>query len=164
MRDVTRIVGIPIERPLLGTRAAEIRSRLRALGRSWREDSSNASSNYRRNVARQILTREPALTDSLLQLARDASRTIAELDAAAPVLAERFACDQLASLPSAVAEHAARRWLIARGSPVDDVSPGVCRRLIRQASDPTSPLRQHFPGQVLVRRRKKHLDVLSYPA
>jgi tRNA(Ile)-lysidine synthase len=164
MRGTTRVQGVTIERPLLHTRAADIRSCLREMGQAWREDSSNASSEYRRNVARQILARDPSLSEHVLRLASHASRAVDALDAAAPVLEARFPCQQLAALPSAVAEQAARRWLLARGSPVDDVSPDVCRRLIRQASDPSSPLRQHFPGRILVRRRKKHLDVLSCEA
>lgn len=161
MRERTRVQGVTIERPLLRTRAADIRMRLREWGQDWREDSSNTSGHYRRNIARQTLSRDPELTSLLLQLSRHASATIEALDAAAPVLEAKFPCAQLATLPAAVAEHAARRWLIARGAPVDDVSPDVCHRLIRQASDPASPLRQHYPGRILVRRRKKHLDVLS---
>lgn len=164
MRETTRLQGIIIERPLLHTRAADIRSRLREWGQDWREDSTNASSHYRRNVARQILSRDRQLTEHLLQLSREASIAIDALDAAAPVLDARFPCTELATLPTPIAEHAARRWLIARGSPADDVSPDVCQRLIQQASDPASPLRQHYPGRILVRRRKKHLDVLSCQA
>lgn len=164
MRGATSVRGVRIERPLLHTYAADIRLRLREWGQDWREDSSNESSHYRRNVARQILARDRELTDHLLQLSRRASVAAEALDSAAPVLDAKFPCAQLATLPTPIAQHAARRWLIARGAPVDDVSPDVCRRLIQQASDPASPLRQHYPGRILVRRRKKHLDVLSCQA
>ncbi len=158
MRNVSTLQDLHIERPLLSMLAADIRARLRGINQSWREDSSNASDNYRRNVARQVLARDPALVPVLCDLAMHAQSLHDRLTGSAGALAERFPCDALRDLPAIVAEHLARRWLIDRGAPADDVSPDVCRRLIAQATDPAAPLRRHFPGKILVRRRKKHIE------
>ncbi len=160
IKTIARVNGIQIERPMLHLRSSDIRRRLETLGQAWREDSSNQSSRYRRNIARTILRNNPLLHETLCELAINAQATIMAMDEAAPALDERMACDTLKQLPPLLAEHAARRWLIARGAPADDVSPAVCQRLIEQASDPVAPLRIHYPGKLLVRRKKKHLELL----
>ncbi|GIW76073.1 MAG: hypothetical protein KatS3mg104_1136 [Phycisphaerae bacterium] len=161
MRPMTTIGSLILERPLLQINALQIRDYLTRIGQSWREDSSNRSERYRRNQVRKILNRFPELSPLLLELAQQAQDHLQALDAVTPFLPDRFACGQLADLPDLIAEHAARRWLIAHQAPPDDVSVRVCHRLIRQASDPLSPHCQHYPGGILVRRRKNHLDVVS---
>jgi tRNA(Ile)-lysidine synthase len=158
MQTRTIVQGMTILRPLLNASASEIRSRLRAMNQPWREDSSNASVDYRRNIARAILRGDPALKELLRDLALRARETIDRLDALAPRLADRFACGELYDLPAPVARHAARRWLIRQGAPADDVSLEVCDRLIEQATDLTAAPRRHYPGKLLIRRRKKHIE------
>ena len=158
MQAESTIHGLRIERPLLSLGVSDIRSRLRGIDQSWREDSSNASDHYRRNVARALLRRDASLVPVLCDLANRAQALHDRLNDAAPHLPERFPCDLLRDLPPVVGEHAARKWLIERGCPSDDVSPDVCRRLIEQATDPAAPLRQHYPGKILVRRKKKHIE------
>lgn len=157
MGRTVRVGGVRIVRPLLDTRAEALRAYLKQIHQPWREDSSNASDGYARNVARSILRENPSLVEMLIELAARARHSIDRLDALTPELTDRLPCALLASLPAPIAEHAARRWLVARGAPADDVSPHVCARLIRQASDPASPIRQYYPGAVYVRRKQKHL-------
>ncbi len=164
MKPVARISGVNIERPLLHLRAADIRASLQSIGQAWRDDSSNASSSYRRNIARQVLTTDPTLTQQLCDLANASQRAIETLDQICPILPQRFACQLLASLPHPIASHAARRWLIEQGCDADDISQSVCDRLIDHAADPKTPLRQHYPGQILVKRKQSHLEVLTRPA
>ena len=83
--------------------------------------------------------------------------------AASPVLGESFAVTELPAGPVA-AEGAVRRWLVARGGPPDRISPTDCRRLIEQATDVTTPPRQHYAGGVLVRRRGGRVDAIPSPA
>lgn len=154
----SRVDAVDIVRPLLHTRSGALRSYLRQIDQPWREDSSNTSADYARNVARAILAHDPSLTEMLIELSAKARASIDRLDALTPDAGDRLPCALLASLPAPVAEHLARRWLVERGAPADDVSPDVCARLVRQASDPTAPIRQHYPGAVLVRRRQKHLQ------
>ncbi|HEX8325148.1 MAG TPA: tRNA lysidine(34) synthetase TilS, partial [Tepidisphaeraceae bacterium] len=118
------INGLPIHRPLLGVSRQALRDYLSSIGQPWREDASNASTRYRRNVLRQWLAERPALTPMLLRLADASRRWRATLDVRAPRLDESFSCDAL-RVPPPLAEHAARRWLTARGAPHDRVSPAI---------------------------------------
>jgi tRNA(Ile)-lysidine synthetase-like protein len=159
MGERATVSGVPIVRPLLRVRSDDIRLYLRSIDQSWREDSSNRTAAYRRNVLRAHLQTDPALTPILCELA-DQCRALREaLDRAAPHLPERFPCALLKDLPPLIAEHAARRWLAERGCDPNLLSNDTCARLVRQATDPTAPLRQHFPGKRLVRRRKGHLFI-----
>ncbi|MBC7782230.1 MAG: tRNA lysidine(34) synthetase TilS [Burkholderiales bacterium] len=157
----TVVKGLRIVRPLLAIPAADLRDYLRSVGQVWREDLSNASLDYRRNVVRMILAGDPQLAGWLREVGDAARHTIAAMERAAPRLDRRFPCESLCNIPAPVARCAAGRWLIEAGAPADDVSPAVCARLIRQATDPESPLRQHYPGTLLVRRRKSHLDIVQ---
>ncbi len=158
MSEYTTISGVPIVRPLLGHRRDDLRAYLRSIGQSWREDASNASPKYRRNVVRHLLARDPGLGRMLGELAERAAALRSALDARAPLLEPSFARDAL-DIPSILAEHAARRWLVERGAGSDDVSASTCRRLIDQALDPAAPARQHYPGGIVVRRRSKRIFV-----
>lgn len=154
--------GIRIYRPLLAIRRQALRDRLQRIGQRWREDSSNRSADYERNVVRDWLTREPELVSPLLALATAARRWRNLLAEHSPTLAEAFDPAAL-RVPRPLAEFAAGRWLIERGAPPDDVSPAVRQRLVAQALDPAAPLRQHYPGGLLVRKRKRRIDVIASP-
>ena len=197
IRAVQTIEGVVIRRPLLSIRREALRIYLISIDQAWREDSSNASPKYGRNVLRQwLMTKSgcvsgwhglvpqavssPAphkdtaweyqtvppgndiadLIATLHRIADHSSRLRERLDADSPHLGESFSCDALRGNPL-LAEHAARRWLVARGAPADRVSPAVCQRLIAQATDVTRPPRQHYPGRLLVRRRAKQIDVIG---
>lgn len=162
MQPLTTFGPLILERPLLQVTARHIRDHLTRIGQPWREDSSNRSDDYLRNRVRKLLNRFPELSPLLLRLAEQTRHVLETLDAITPLLPDRFPCHQLADLPHLIAEHASRRWLITRQAPPDDVSARVCQRLIRQASDPQTPRCQHYPGGILVRRRKNHLDVVSF--
>jgi hypothetical protein len=76
------------------------------------------------------------------------------LDANAPVLGETFAVENLTKLPLPLARHCAARWLMERGAPGAEISSRTCERLMQMCADMASPPRQHFPGGLLVRRKK----------
>ncbi len=156
----SRINGLRVVRPMLGMRNSVIREYLLSIDQNWREDSSNQSEKYRRNIIRTILKNQPVLFEHLLKLSQTAKHIVEQLDAVAPILNDIFLCKELEQLPTIVARHAARRWLSGHGSPVDDISPATCDRLVDQAINPESSLRQHYPGKIWVRRRKKQIDVI----
>lgn len=162
MAAETTIDGLRVVRPLLGVSRQALRDYLHTIGQPWREDASNDSADYRRNVVRRLLQQHPAWTPALLRVA-DLSRRLRDRLAMQSELAERFAIADLPPGPLA-AEFAVRRWLIARGTPADRVSPGLCQRLLAQARDVTRSPRQHYPGGVLVRRRQKQIDCVESAA
>jgi tRNA(Ile)-lysidine synthase TilS/MesJ len=149
-------------RPLLGIRRQALRNYLRSIGQGWREDSSNQSADYERNIVRDWLAREPELVSPLLALATAAQRWRNSLAKSSPALAEAFDPAAL-RVPPPLAEFAAGRWLIERGAPPDDISPATRQRLVAQALDPSAALRQHYPGGLLVRKRKKRIEVIPSP-
>ncbi|MGC4030636.1 MAG: tRNA lysidine(34) synthetase TilS [Tepidisphaeraceae bacterium] len=55
MAAVATMNGLVIRRPLLGVRRSELREYLVSLNQPWREDSSNTTLKYRRNVIRRWL-------------------------------------------------------------------------------------------------------------
>jgi tRNA(Ile)-lysidine synthase len=161
MRARASVGGLTILRPLLGMSGQALRDYLRSVGRSWREDASNASSQYQRNRVRGLLTRHPAVAASALDLARAAERLLQWAREAAPELAEAFPVGQLADAPDALALEAARAWLAARGAPRDELSAAVLERLVAMARDAATPPRAHFPGHLLVSRRRGRIEVVA---
>ncbi|HEY7089571.1 MAG TPA: tRNA lysidine(34) synthetase TilS [Tepidisphaeraceae bacterium] len=153
------IGGLVVLRPLLAVEQTKLTAYLESEGLSWRTDASNESPEYFRNRLRKLITPNPPLRAALCELAnrlaalRDWSRE------AAPVLEERFAAAQLASLPAILAHESARRWLIDRGVPMDEISTEVVDRLVDIARDAATPSRQDFPGPLRVRRRRGMIDV-----
>jgi tRNA(Ile)-lysidine synthase len=145
--------GLVILRPLLGVGREALCAHLREGGQAWREDESNASEHYFRNRLRRVLETFPQLTPRLLEMseacraARDWARD------AAPVLPATFPLSELSGLPPVLAREAAAGWLASRGVPRGELSPAVIDRLLAMATDAATPSRQHFPGQVLIRRR-----------
>ena len=145
--------GLVILRPLLGVGREALRAHLREAGRAWREDESNASDDYLRNRLRRVLEAFPQLTPRLLEIC-DACRAARDwARGAAPVLSATFQLSELRDLPPVLARESAAGWLAARGVPRGELSPSVIDRLLAMASDAATPPRQHFPGQVLIRRR-----------
>ena len=150
-------------RPLIGVRRTALREWLASIDQPWREDSSNASSAYRRNVVRRVLEKNPQLTPLLLQLAEASDHLRRAATTAAPRLGDIFETRQLRTAPL-LARTAAMKWLIERGVPPDRATDAVCRQLIEQATDVTQSPRQHYPGRVLVRRRAGRVDVIPNAA
>lgn len=154
----TQLGDLLILRPLLGRRRAELRAYLNSVAQTWREDASNASDDYLRNRLRKWLAREPGLHEAVLSLG-EACRTVGEwAKGAAPRLQKTFAAERLARLPDVLAHETARRWLVERGAPPEELSEGVLDRLVGMARDAALPPRAHFPGGILARRRNGTLS------
>lgn len=153
MSPRTRIGGLTVLRPLLEIGREDLVRYLRSIGQEWREDASNESDQYLRNRLRKCLANEPALRDHLLSVGKNCRSLRDWLRRSTPSLPASVTCQQLANLPGPLAREAARRWLIARGAPADELSELVLNRLIEMSADAASPSRRHFPGRLLVRRR-----------
>lgn len=151
--------GLLILRPLLGVPGEMLRQHLRSRGIAWREDSSNASPRYLRNRVRAMLRGDAALSAALLDLSRACAALRQWTRRGAPTLGESFAVAELADLPRILAAESARRWLVARAAPADELGPDVIDRLIEMAADAASAPRQHFPGGLLVRRRAGRISL-----
>lgn len=160
MGERSVVGGLVVLRPLLRVRRAILRQHLSALGQVWREDESNASPRYLRNRIRAMLAARPELTEPLLALANECGNLKEWINREAPPATDgQLPASLLNDLPPPLAEEAARRWLIARGVPPGDLAASVLRRLIAMAADAASPSRRHFPGKILVRRRRGLLFV-----
>lgn len=147
--------GLRILRPLLNARHADLIAFLREIAQPWREDPSNAKDDYFRNRLRRLLAAEPGgLTDDLLALG-SACRALRDwVRASAPELRVEFNADDLKNLPMILAEESARRWLIARNVPAEEIVPAVTERLLAICADAATPARVSFPGNILVSRRR----------
>lgn len=154
IRGESRVGVLRILHPLLSIRRAALRDELVRRGIAWREDASNASPRYLRNRLRRLLAAHPALHDAMIELGRAAGDWRDWLDRAAPRLPDEFPAALLQDLPDPIAGHAARRWLRAHGTPADDLNFAALARLLAMARDAATPARQHFPGALLVRRRR----------
>jgi tRNA(Ile)-lysidine synthetase-like protein len=149
----TDISALTILRPMLAIRGKALRDYLHAIGQSWREDASNASDDYLRNRLRRWLADEPALHAALIDLA-DACRGLRDwAQHEAPHLAETFSTAQLGGLPDVLAHESARRWLVDRGVPPDQLTEGALDRLLEMCRDAATRPRLDFPGPVRVSRR-----------
>jgi hypothetical protein len=154
MAIITRVSGVTIFRPMLKIRRRQIIEYLDSRDQSWREDRSNRSDRYLRNRLRRLLERHPALTDDLLAMADAFSQLNHWIEANAPQLPAEFWTGELVATPQLLARAAIRSWLIDRGSPSNEISPQVIERLLEMCLDAATPPRAHFPGQVLVSRRR----------
>lgn len=159
MSPRTTIGGLAILRPLLNVRREELRAHLRSIDQPWREDSSNASDRYLRNRIRRLLDSNQSLHLPLIELANSCRALRSWTNAAAPKLEETFHVQALQNLPEILASESARVWLAARGIPKAEITPDVIARLLEMANDAASPPRQHFPGQLLVWRRRGMIGV-----
>ncbi|MDB5291311.1 MAG: tilS [Phycisphaerales bacterium] len=154
MEPRTDLGGLIVLRPLLGMPRVMVRGYLNEIAQDWREDASNAGDKYLRNRLRRLLAEEPDLTARVLKLG-DACRNLRDwARSAAPQLPASFPTSSLAALPPTLATETARRWLIARGVPPAEITPHVTDRLIQMCADAASPARAHFPGRLLVGRRR----------
>jgi tRNA(Ile)-lysidine synthase len=163
MRDRSWIGGLQILRPLLEIGPERLREHLCAIGQGWREDASNVSGEYQRNRVRAVLARQPSLVQALIAVGAAMGALVEWTRECAPELAERFAVEQLRDLPDALALEAARRWLVERGAPADELSVGVLERLVGMARDMGTAGRRHFPGKLLVGRRSGLIGLISGP-
>lgn len=149
----TQVDGLRVLRPLLGIRARLLRDYLDAVGQDWREDASNASMDYFRNQLRVVLRTNDELVGSLLDL-HEAMATVRHwLDRVVPTLTESFRLHDVANYPPMIAAEALRRWLVDRGSPVEELTGEVIGRLLDMVTDAATPPRAEFPGRVRVIRR-----------
>jgi tRNA(Ile)-lysidine synthetase-like protein len=157
----TQMNGLFVLRPMLGVDRQLLRHHLQTVGVMWREDSSNATPVYARNRVRRLLDARPELKASLLELA-DAMRELKDWTReAAPELEDEAPIERLASLPDVLAEESAYRWLANGGAPAAKIDQAALDRLVEMARDAGTASRQHFPGRVLVSRRKGKLRVDS---
>ncbi len=159
MSPRTTIGGLTILRPLLGVRRAALRAYLQSIDQPWREDSSNTSNRYLRNRIRRVLDANESLHLPLIELASTCRALRSWARASAPKLEETFQVQVLQILPEILASESARLWLAARGVPKGEITPDVIARLLEMANDAASPPRQHFPGRLLVWRRRGMIGV-----
>ncbi len=159
-REVT-LGGLRMLRPLLNIDPILLRKYLlkQPIPR-WREDLSNASPQYLRNRLRAVLSAHPLLQDSLCHLSEACQELSRWQSANAPRLPEAFQANQLIELHSALAETAARQWLLGRGCPPTELGPAVISRLVQMCADAGTPSRQQFPGGVVLSRRRGVIAVI----
>lgn len=159
MMETSDVGGLTIHRPLLRIGRAALRAYLEEIGQPWREDASNRSPAYQRNRIRMLLADRPALRDGLIDLAT-AMQTLRQwVRSTAPQLTDSIGPADIEGLPPLVAEQALRRWLADQGIPPGAIAPPVLDRLQAMLHDAASPPRQHFPGKILLRRRRGRISV-----
>jgi tRNA(Ile)-lysidine synthase TilS/MesJ len=159
MSPHARVGELLIVRPLLQIRREQLCRFLTSIDQPWRTDVSNESPAYLRNRLRRLLSDRPELFDATMSLAQ-ACRAVRDwARETAPVLPDRFPARLLADLPQILARESARRWLVQRGAAPDQTDVNVLERLIGMAEDAATPAAQHFPGRLLVRRRRGELFV-----
>jgi tRNA(Ile)-lysidine synthetase-like protein len=161
MAAESRIGGLRVARPILNVRRDALRELLRQRGQEWREDASNQTGDYLRNRLRKLLGSHPALTGTLLELAKSCRALNQWTLDASPQLEKMFAAVKLAKLPAILARQSARRWLIAAGAPAAELVPSVLDRLLAMAADATTPRVQQFPGKLTVRRHAHMIDATA---
>jgi tRNA(Ile)-lysidine synthetase-like protein len=155
MSPAARVGGVLLCRPLLGLPREALREYLRGAGEAWREDISNESSDYVRNRLRRHLADEPKLSDALLRLGLSCLALRDWIHARTPkVTRSEIRVSELLAVPAPLRRELARHWLRNVGVPDDRVDPDVVGRLLMMAEDAASASRQHFPGEVLVRRSR----------
>jgi tRNA(Ile)-lysidine synthase len=154
IRAKSQIDGLTILHPLSNCPRAQLRDELKRRNLPWREDTSNDSPKYLRNRLRQFLRARPLLTEALLNFATANTSYVEWLDQNAPCLESTFHVNDLRNLPLPLARHAARRWLHEHCGPLDQINTPAINRLLSMALDASTPPRQHFPGNLLVKRSK----------
>jgi tRNA(Ile)-lysidine synthase len=155
----SQVGGLRIVRPLLTVRREELRAVLKQNNQPWREDASNESDQYQRNRVRKSLAGHNELVESLVRLAETCRAMGAWSAETAPKLAESFPVTQLQNLPTILSTAAARRWLVDRGGPPQEISESIAARLVQMAEDSATPARRQFPGNVNVHRKKGRIGV-----
>jgi tRNA(Ile)-lysidine synthetase-like protein len=152
--------GLTVLRPLLRVPGEVLRRHLLQEGQDWREDASNRSPEYLRNRLRRVLERHVRLRREMLLLAEACAGLRAWIQAQAPRLAEQFATAEVADLPGPLHSEALRRWLAERGLPSDAITPAVVARLSAMVLDAATAARQHFPGGLVVHRRRGLIECI----
>jgi tRNA(Ile)-lysidine synthetase-like protein len=160
MASDTRLGELRVLRPLLGATGGQLRDYLCSAGQGWREDASNASTQYLRNLLRPLIRRDAELQSALVALG-DACRHYREwVVRTAPELSCEFDVEALYRVPGVLARESARRWLTAAGCRPDKLSEEVLDRLVQMALDAATSPRQNFPGGVTVSRRGGRMTAL----
>jgi tRNA(Ile)-lysidine synthase len=154
MSRCASVAGVKILRPLLEVRRSALREHLRAIGQDWREDASNASNHYQRNRVRRMLEQCAMLPAPLIEMSNACRKLRDWARSSAPVLAEQFPVTALQGLPDLLADESARRWLVQRGIPSDEIVPEVVARLLEMVNDAASAPRQDFPARVTIVRKR----------
>jgi len=153
MMAETAVGGLRVWRPLLSVRGKVLREYLAAVGQVWREDASNASMDYFRNRLRVLLKENEELVGRLMEVHEAMRGVRAWVANVAPKLGESFRVSEVEDYPQMVAAEALRRWLVDRGSPVEELTGDVIGRLVEMVADAATPPRAEFPGGVRVKRR-----------
>jgi tRNA(Ile)-lysidine synthase len=153
MAPETHLGDLRILRPLLSVDSDRLRQYLRQQNQPWREDASNASPKYLRNLLRPLIRRDPKLRDALIHLAQACRHYKDWLAQTAPNLPDDFEVGMLQDLPSPLARESARKWLSNAGSPLGKLSEDVLDRVVQMACDAAYAARQEFPGKLRVSRR-----------
>ena len=143
--DVSDGRGVRILRPLLGVSRDEIHRWMVAGGHSWREDSSNASADYKRNRIRlEVLPVLKELNPSLLETLRSDMEHIAQVDdIAEEYFGNAAACGQMCSAGTEMAtadlmalrhwKYVLWRWLEPYG--FDSGTVGALTELLEKYAD-----------------------------
>lgn len=163
MRSQSRVNGLVLLRPLLDIAPEDFREFLRSQNQPWREDASNSSPAYQRNRVRALLSRHSGLADPLRKTGEAMASLAGWMRAVAPVLGTEFKIGEIENCPEALTHTAARRWLAEQGVPRSELTPPVLDRLVEMGRDAATPPRQHFPGGILVARRKGRIFVMTRP-
>ncbi len=132
MRELSpRGNGIYIYRPFLQRSRAELQQLLRAKGQTWREDSTNGDTAYRRNYLRRELLPEaeerfPGAGENIAEAAALLAETEDWLEQAAGELFENALTEDgglltaaLEKQPAVLRQRVLRRWLLPRGGVKD---------------------------------------------
>lgn len=128
MKEVARWPGGPVAiRPLLNLSRGEIRAELSRRGIPWREDSSNVSHMYRRNLLRErvIPLLEEMEPGALRLLARSARLCAGEHDVYSEACGEAL---------EAAREAQGRKAVLLRLDALAPLGPALCAGVLRQAS------------------------------
>jgi len=153
MAPETQLGKLRILRPLLAVESEELRQYLRDQNQPWREDASNASPDYLRNLLRPMICRDPQLRDALIQLGHKCRTYKNWLTYTSPNLQKDFRVTEIQNLPPPIARESARKWLTAAGSPPSKLSEEVLDRLVQMTNDAATAAHQDFPGRLRVSRR-----------
>jgi tRNA(Ile)-lysidine synthetase-like protein len=146
--------GLVLLRPLLHVPRQALRDYLASIGQDWREDDSNQSPAYARNVLRSLLRHHDVLSARLLDLSRGCEGWQDWVARCAPHLTEVFGVEQVRGLPPVLAREAGRRWLVQRGASPGELSPRVLSRFVEFVTDAASAQRALFPGMLLLECRR----------
>ena len=157
------VSGVRILRPLLGVRRQVLRDYLQSRQLPWREDSSNATTHYRRNQVRMLLASRPKLVEALLEVAGRFSDLGRYLESNAPRLEDVIPIAAMRDVPPLLLLHALRRWLLDRGVPADDMSLTLLDRVCEMVQDNAAPHAMNVPGGMEIRRKAGQLSIRRLP-